>query len=152
MLPSEPKIFHGREPELELILKAFTQESPRVAILGPGGMGKTSLALAALHHPTISSMYGQRIFIPCDSATNNIELTALIGLHVGLESEANRTKAVVLFFSNSPPTLLVLDNFETPWESAQSRGEVERFLSLLAGIPHLALMACINLLLESNQN
>ncbi|KAJ7041758.1 hypothetical protein C8F04DRAFT_1299276 [Mycena alexandri] len=34
MLPAEPKIFHGRENELEDILKLFKEESPRVAVLG----------------------------------------------------------------------------------------------------------------------
>ncbi|KAJ6472243.1 hypothetical protein DFH09DRAFT_1476013 [Mycena vulgaris] len=43
MLPSEPKIFHGRESELCEILDLFIQEPPRIAILGAGGMGKTSL-------------------------------------------------------------------------------------------------------------
>ncbi|KAJ7911590.1 hypothetical protein B0H13DRAFT_1875699 [Mycena leptocephala] len=40
MLPSEPKIFHGRESELSDILSLFGQGSPRIAILGGGGMGK----------------------------------------------------------------------------------------------------------------
>ncbi|KAJ7842088.1 hypothetical protein B0H13DRAFT_1909980 [Mycena leptocephala] len=34
MLPSEPKIFHGRESELSEILSLFDQGSPRIAVLG----------------------------------------------------------------------------------------------------------------------
>jgi hypothetical protein len=35
---------------------------------------------------------------------------------------------------------MVLDNFETPWEPIELRGQVEDFLSLLADIPSLALL------------
>ncbi|KAJ7798455.1 hypothetical protein B0H14DRAFT_3544584 [Mycena olivaceomarginata] len=49
---NRPKIFHGRESELVWIMKMLCKESPRIAILGGGGMGKTSLAArAVLHHP-----------------------------------------------------------------------------------------------------
>jgi F0F1-type ATP synthase beta subunit len=44
MLPSEPKIFHGQDSELSDILQPFSQGTPKIAILGAGGMGKTSLA------------------------------------------------------------------------------------------------------------
>jgi Cdc6-like AAA superfamily ATPase len=48
MLPAEPKIFHGRNSELSDILHLFSQGTPRIAILGAGGMGKTSLARAVI--------------------------------------------------------------------------------------------------------
>lgn len=80
MLPSEPQIFHGRESELSDILKAFASETPRIAILGAGGMGKTSLARAVLHHSQITARYGQhRFFVACDSASTKVELMALVG-------------------------------------------------------------------------
>ncbi|KAJ7348385.1 hypothetical protein DFH08DRAFT_1000134 [Mycena albidolilacea] len=63
MLPSKPKIFHGRESELEDIMKILAQDSPRIAILGGGGMGKTTLARAALHHPYTSTRFEHRFFI-----------------------------------------------------------------------------------------
>ncbi|KAK6969189.1 hypothetical protein R3P38DRAFT_3243801 [Favolaschia claudopus] len=40
----------------------------------------------------------------------------------------------------SSTTLLVLDNFETPWERSSGREEVEEFLSLLTDISQLALL------------
>ncbi|KAJ7715006.1 hypothetical protein B0H14DRAFT_3171353 [Mycena olivaceomarginata] len=82
---SSPKIFHGREFEVDNIMKMLGQVSPRIAILGGGGMGKTSLARAVLHHPD------------------------------------------------------TCDKFEL-WEPMQSRGGIEEFLSLLAGVKHLALI------------
>ncbi|KAJ7105549.1 hypothetical protein C8R44DRAFT_745713 [Mycena epipterygia] len=137
---SFPKIFHGRQSELENIVTNITQQSAYIAILGPGGIGKTSLAQAALHHPEVAVKYEQRFFVGADSATTSIELAALTGLHLGLKPGKNLTKAVVQFLSRSPPCLLVLDNLETSWEPLKSRSGVEEFLSLLTDVPHLALI------------
>ncbi|KAJ7443268.1 P-loop containing nucleoside triphosphate hydrolase protein, partial [Mycena latifolia] len=140
-LPAEPKIFHGRESELHEILQNFrNKEGPRVAILGTGGIGKTSLAKAALHHPGISRNYETKLFVACDSATTSIELVALVGSHIGLKPGRNLTKAVIGYFAQGPPCLLVLDNLETSWEKLESRGGVEEFLSLLSEVSHLALI------------
>ncbi|KAF8190684.1 hypothetical protein K438DRAFT_2141114 [Mycena galopus ATCC 62051] len=38
MLPSKPKIFHGQQRELDNVLALLSQQSPRIAILGGGGM------------------------------------------------------------------------------------------------------------------
>ncbi|KAF8138007.1 hypothetical protein K438DRAFT_1947057 [Mycena galopus ATCC 62051] len=140
MLPSKPKIFHGREQELDHILKLTGQKSLRIAILGGGGMGKTSLARAVLHHPQTSSNFEHRFFVSAEAATTSIELAALIGLHVGLNPGQDLTKPIVQYFSRKTSCLLILDNLETVWEPIQSRAEVEEFLSLLTGLEHLALM------------
>ncbi|KAJ7906621.1 hypothetical protein B0H13DRAFT_1880399 [Mycena leptocephala] len=86
MLPSEPKIFHGRDSELSDILQLFSQGTPKIAILGAGGMGKTSLAQAVIHHTEITERYNQHwFFIACDGAATQVELAGLIGAHVGLK-------------------------------------------------------------------
>ncbi|KAJ7028295.1 hypothetical protein C8F04DRAFT_1266012 [Mycena alexandri] len=141
MLPSEPKIFHGRDSELADILSAFGQEPTRIAILGAGGMGKTSLSRAALHHPQVVVKYGQhRFFVACDTTHTKIELAALIGAHLGLKSGNDLTRLLIRHFSSGPPALLILDNLETVWDPTKSRGEIEEFLSLLTDIKHLALI------------
>ncbi|KAF8205258.1 hypothetical protein K438DRAFT_2096408 [Mycena galopus ATCC 62051] len=140
MLPSKPKIFHGRENELNHILEFLSQPSPRIAILGGGGMGKTSLARAVLHHPDTYYKFEYRFFVSAESATTIVELTTLIGLHVGLDPEKDLTKPLVQYFSRKKPCLLILDNLETLWEPIQSRAKIEEFLSLLTGLEHLALI------------
>ncbi|KAJ7488021.1 hypothetical protein FB451DRAFT_1529027 [Mycena latifolia] len=141
LLPAKPKIFHGRESELHEILQNFcNKEAPRVAILGAGGIGKTSLAKAALHHPDISAKYETKLFVACDLATTSIELAALVGSNIGLKPGRDLTKPVVQHVAQGPPSLLVLDNLETPWEKIESRGGVEEFLSLLTDVQHLALI------------
>ncbi|KAJ7767003.1 P-loop containing nucleoside triphosphate hydrolase protein [Mycena maculata] len=137
MLPATPKIFHGRDTEIEELLIALRQDSPRVAILGSGGMGKTSLATAVMHHPEVADKFQQRHFIACDAAPTLADLVYIVASHLNCESSKN---SIVSTLSAGPPLLVVLDNMETPWEPVASRSEVEEFLSLLTDIPHLALM------------
>ena len=51
----KPEIFHGRDDLVEGIVQSFLQEkTSRVRILGPGGMGKTSVSLAIVESPLIT--------------------------------------------------------------------------------------------------
>ncbi|KAJ7459312.1 P-loop containing nucleoside triphosphate hydrolase protein, partial [Mycena latifolia] len=139
--PSEPKIFYGRESEVATITQYFDQTIPRIAILGGGGMGKTSLAKIILHHPDSSARYQHhRFFVSCDGASTAVQLAAFIGAHLGLKPGRDLTRAVIRHFTSNSPSLLILDNLETIWEPRESRGEVEKFLTLLADIEHLALI------------
>ncbi|KAJ7800112.1 P-loop containing nucleoside triphosphate hydrolase protein [Mycena olivaceomarginata] len=140
LLPASPKIFYGRGAELTDIIETLASEPARIAILGPGGMGKTTLALAALHHPTIVEKYAFKYFISCESANTHADMVTTIGLHLGLEPSRQLAKAIVHHFVQCNSCLLVLDNLETPWEPLESRGQVEDFLSLLTDIPSLALL------------
>ncbi|KAJ7134000.1 hypothetical protein C8R43DRAFT_1110272 [Mycena crocata] len=140
LLPARPKIFHGRESELQDIVNVLMGDSPRISILGGGGMGKTSLARAALHHPDIAVKYQHRFFVAADSSTTSVELAEQIGLHIGLKLGKDLTPQIVRYFSANPPSLLILDNLETPWEPLKTRGAVEELLSALTDVSHLALM------------
>ncbi|KAJ6472986.1 hypothetical protein C8R45DRAFT_874227, partial [Mycena sanguinolenta] len=140
LLPSKPQIFHGRESELAQIVQLLNQQCAKIAILGPGGIGKTSLARAALHHPDVAAKYEDRLFVSCESATTSVEIAGFIGAHLGLKPGKDLTKSVLRSLAKKPICLLVLDNLETTWEPLKSRSGTEDLLSNLTDIPHLALM------------
>jgi hypothetical protein len=140
LLPAIPKVFNGRESEFKEPVDTLLAEPARVVILGPGGMGKTTLAVAALHNPKVANRYPTRHFIPCDSAATRDSLVATVASNLGLELSQVSAKYVIHHLAIEPPCLLLLDNFETPWEPVHSRGKVEEFLSLLADLTHVALL------------
>ncbi|KAJ7271796.1 P-loop containing nucleoside triphosphate hydrolase protein [Mycena rebaudengoi] len=139
MLPPAPYIFHGRESELREVVELLKADSPRIAILGPGGMGKTSLAQTALHHVDITAKYSERYFVPCHSSITHTDFVSAISAHIGFES-VQSSQVILQYFSSTQSSLLILDNFETTWEPISTRNQVEELLSLLTGVPHLALM------------
>ncbi|KAF7348590.1 NB-ARC domain-containing protein [Mycena venus] len=140
VLPPIPKIMHGRNSELIQIVNILQIQPAYSAILGPGGMGKTTLAVAALHDPKIISIYEHRHFISCESAFQKSRLVNIIAAHLGLEPSKHLSKAIISHLSNCGPTLLVVDNLETLWEEAESRAEVEELLSLLSEVRQLSLL------------
>ncbi|KAJ7155106.1 hypothetical protein C8R46DRAFT_436555 [Mycena filopes] len=140
MLPSKPQIFHGRDSELAAIIKILKEESPRIAILGGGGMGKTTLARAVLHHENTTSRFERTIFVTAESVNTSIELAARVALYLGLEPGRDSTKSVINCLRKQTPCLLILDNLETPWEPGESRPGVEEFLSAVTSLPQIALI------------
>ncbi|KAJ7090689.1 hypothetical protein C8R44DRAFT_750918 [Mycena epipterygia] len=128
LLPAQPKIFHGRQSEIEDIVTSLIQQSAHIAIRGAGGIGKTSLAKAALHRPQVAAKYEHRFFVATDSATTSLELAVLVRSQLQLKLRKDLAKA------------LFLEVYHASWEPLESRAQVEEFLSLLTEVPQLALM------------
>ncbi|KAK7044326.1 NB-ARC domain-containing protein [Favolaschia claudopus] len=140
LLPPIPKIFHGRDAELHALVQLLLQDSARVTILGPGGIGKTSLATTALHHPEVSAKYPHQYFVSCESANTHDALLSTIASHLGVTPSRNPTKQILRHFSGAEASILLLDNFETSWEPLASRAQVEEFLSSLTDVSQLAIL------------
>jgi tetratricopeptide (TPR) repeat protein len=140
VLPPMPSIFHGRQEVVDEIVKTIsTQEPARVAVLGPGGVGKTSLSLIVLHHPTIvESFKSNRWFIQCEGSTTPQGLVSAIANRLELSGDKLFERIILSFEAHR--TILVLDNFETPWETVETRSMIENFLSSLAAIQTLTLL------------
>ena len=144
IMPSKPLIFHGREAVTEDIVHRLTAEgSPRVAILGPGGMGKTSVALAVMECDDVKTKFGNNCFwVPCVEATNPSLLLELLADSLRVTQATGDRLSDILFAleSSSDPRVIILDNFETPWDRYGRGSKVETYLCALAKIPHVAIL------------
>ncbi|KAI0028333.1 P-loop containing nucleoside triphosphate hydrolase protein, partial [Vararia minispora EC-137] len=140
-LPPPPAILCGRDQEVEAVVDMILHKSPaHAAILGSGGIGKTSVALAVLHSPSIVHQFeNQRFFVACDAATSADALVLEILRAFGMASESGVSPTTkVLAFLQASSCLLCLDNFETPWD-ADPRA-VELFLAKVTSMPNTAVL------------
>jgi tetratricopeptide (TPR) repeat protein len=140
-LPPLPRCF-GRDDEVETLVAALCADPTRpIPILGPGGVGKTTVTLAAFHDRRVADRFGsRRWFIRCESATSRDALIGEIAIGIGIEPGGQLAERIFRELERERAAL-VLDNAETPWEGDQER--TEELFAQLAGLPGLALAASI---------
>src|SRR5277367_6114866 len=70
--PPAPAVFYGRTDFVSRAVSIIRcANSPHLAILGSGGIGKTSVALAILHDEKIQQKFeNKRYFVPCEAVTS----------------------------------------------------------------------------------
>ncbi|KAF8211688.1 hypothetical protein K438DRAFT_55621 [Mycena galopus ATCC 62051] len=139
-----PQIFHGRECELSELVHMFSQPRQAHAVLiGQGGVGKSSLALALLHQPDIKGRFRhQRLFVKCKSAKGACDLLSRLRAALGLKDAAADTKQAVLdsLKSSQVPCLIVFDDLNDAWDPQSTKLEVEDLLTELSNIPTVSLL------------
>ncbi|KZV90900.1 hypothetical protein EXIGLDRAFT_837477 [Exidia glandulosa HHB12029] len=146
-VPEQRPIFFGRARERQALVESLsTVCGARVVILGGPGVGKTSLALAALHDAAVVARFGhRRYFVACDAADVSVSALSIIASAFGISNSDRRTleKELTIALKVDQPILLTLDNFESAWEDLSRRNEAENVLEFLSGFPHLSLVVTI---------
>jgi tetratricopeptide (TPR) repeat protein len=137
-LPAAPDLV-GRDAEVAELVGAWLGVPPQpVAVLGPPGIGKSSICLAALHQQEIADRFGvRRWFVRCDGATTAGDM--LTGLAGELEVIGDRPDDLAGRVTDAlaaGPGVVVLDNFETPW--AADPLPVEDLLRAIGAVPGTA--------------
>jgi predicted ATPase len=136
----------GRDDEIRQVVEVILEHSPsqdvsavldspaRLSILGPGGIGKTSLALSAFHDEKVIARFGDnRLFVSCEAATSVEHIIAELAfsLQITPENTTSQLLDLILYRLKSSFFLLVLDNFETPWELPRAHADTEALLHTL---------------------
>jgi len=142
-MPLKPHIFHGREALVEEIAQLFmNEETSRVWILGPGGMGKTSVSLAVVELSLVKERFpgGNCIWVPCIGATSESTFLEILYVHLQVPGDKQVTLDKIIFEldASKEPRLLLLDNFETPWNApGETQKQVNDILCRLAMLSHV---------------
>lgn len=109
------------------------QSLGHVALTGAGGIGKSSLALTAIHSPELGLRFQRKVLIRCDTTPSAEalveELVKVRGQALGFTEEP---VGVMVRALEQMTTLLVLDNLETPLDAdgASTKDLIERLASI----------------------
>ncbi|KZT54323.1 hypothetical protein CALCODRAFT_15498 [Calocera cornea HHB12733] len=143
-LPPKPRIFHGRDDIVKQIVSSLLQARPaHVALLGMGGIGKTSTAATVLHNEEVKAKFGtNRVFLSCDSITtaNGIASALSAALEISSAQQGDPVALLIQHIENLDDFIfLVLDNLESTWDTPD-RNAVEQLLVELSNLNTLSLV------------
>jgi predicted ATPase/class 3 adenylate cyclase len=111
VLPEPPTRFVGRTEDVDAVFKMLAgTESRSVTLVGPGGIGKTRLAIRVGHRWAEGFADGVA-FVPLAALTEAHEVAAGIAVEVGA-SDGDDPSATLVEHLHDLQLLLILDNFE----------------------------------------
>src|SRR5688500_10352603 len=112
-LPLQPTPLIGRESERDAVLSALAREEVRlVSLTGPGGIGKTSLALDAAGRGRAAFPDGL-VFVSLAAIREPELVLPTIAQAAGIRESASHTTRISLEVAlRDSRILLILDNFE----------------------------------------
>ncbi|KAH7090090.1 hypothetical protein BKA62DRAFT_107409 [Auriculariales sp. MPI-PUGE-AT-0066] len=143
-LPARPTFFYGRDDSVNIIVELIcTSTGARIAIMGSGGIGKTSLSLIVIYDERVVGVVGDsRYFVSVEGASDVGAAAQLLAAQLGLPESSDPLSAAISYLETIPRALLIVDNLETLLftKNAAAQKETERMLQRLAGIPTLTLI------------
>jgi tetratricopeptide (TPR) repeat protein len=152
-IPPPPTIFYGKDSDVTEVTAALTKTEHRhFALLGQGGIGKTTIALAVLHDHRIQQHFtttegdkvvsDRRFWVSCAGVdtVGGLDHALLRAVSGQLESPNARQTAINSLKLLQGPILVIFDNFETPWHPQVGQTEVEAILRSLDSISQVSIL------------
>jgi hypothetical protein len=120
----------------------ITHNQALLAILGAGGIGKTSIALHINNAKEVRAKYSDAsYFLPCELLPDAKSLLQGIiqRLDIQIKGGESQHKELEQYFTiHSQPTLLIFDNFETLWNNDQV--DTESLIAKLIGFKSVSII------------
>ncbi|KAJ7584744.1 hypothetical protein C8J56DRAFT_1053130 [Mycena floridula] len=149
-IPAPNDRLFGRDKDVEEIVQILTRnpssshaKRARFALLGAGGQGKTAVALEVMAQLAMKQCYPGKngVWISCEEATSAELLLNAIYTSLDIAQDSHNTIQDILaeLGQSSDPIILLLDNFETPWNVPGQKRAVARILCDIARFPHVAI-------------
>jgi len=150
--PPPPMHLFGRDDYVEKITeairsKALSGAGARLVIGGPGGIGKTSVALTIFHSTELDMHIPRtrRFFIPCQSVTTTSTFLSAIASSLGVDITAGNALKLVInkLKAEDIPLMLVLDNAESFWFDHEVQPRARAILRHICSIHTVTLLLTI---------
>jgi serine/threonine protein kinase/predicted ATPase/Tfp pilus assembly protein PilF len=122
-LPNPPTPFVGRPDELEALCKLLEAGTSLITLTGPGGIGKSRIALALAEKQL--SRYTDGVYLVQLAGVDNAhDVPAKIADAIGFSFGRGDDKAELVNYLREKQMLLVLDNFEAVMDAAQLAADI----------------------------
>ncbi|KAJ7586169.1 hypothetical protein C8J56DRAFT_1086369 [Mycena floridula] len=149
-MPAPNDRLFGRDEDVEAIVRILVRDlsssypkRARFALLGAGRQGKMAVALEVMVQLAIKECYlgKNSVWISCEEATSAELLLNAIYTSLDITQDSHDTIQDILveLGQSSDPIILLLDNFETPWNAPGQKRAVAHILCDIPQFPHVTL-------------
>ncbi|KAG1840377.1 hypothetical protein DFJ58DRAFT_748763 [Suillus subalutaceus] len=144
--PPRPAMLYGRD-DLVAELTNLVVNDEHLALIGPGGMGKSSVAKAIINEPLVMEKFADRRFFATYDGLDPLTITfetfmTRFARALGIEIAGADPVRQISTFLHSGSALVILDNAETFEEASTSSalGDIPQAIADMANIPGVILI------------